>query len=212
MSFSPDQGAYALCVLIRSQWEATCTRAYKALGFTPQREETGLGTHSCPLWLLSPRCTWGSQCAGDQQGLTPEPPSEASSEGRPAVRLRAIASKRFLITEQWAQQTKINLEMHRAFFVINYQNSSSQFLHFLHTLTRKPLASKPLSSARSPVCFEKGGEDQSAASRTTETGDLHWGKKEALNLEIAQQVHFSRDARSRTDNRLEPSEKSVWSS
>lgn len=118
------------------------------------------------LHLRQPVC-W------DQQGLTPEPLSEASSEGRPAVRLRAIASKRFLITEQWAQQTKINLEMHTTFFVINYQNSGSQFLHFLHTLTRKSLASKPLSSTCSPVCFEKGGEDQSAAFRTTETGDLH---------------------------------------
>ena len=37
-----------------------------------------------------------------------------------------IASKHFVITEQWAEQTKIDFEMKRTFLVINYQTSGSQ--------------------------------------------------------------------------------------
>ena len=37
-----------------------------------------------------------------------------------------IASKHFVITEQWAEQTEINFEMKRTFLVINYQTSGSQ--------------------------------------------------------------------------------------
>lgn len=60
----------------------------------------------------------------NQETLT----SESLKEGRLAVLFCLIASKRFLITEQWTSQTKITLEMKRTFLVINYQTSDSQTL------------------------------------------------------------------------------------
>lgn len=54
--------------------------------------------------------------------------NEASSEGRLLIHFCVIASKQFIITEQWALQTEINFKMKRTFLVISYQNSSSQLV------------------------------------------------------------------------------------
>lgn len=49
---------------------------------------------------------------------------------------------------------------------------------------------RTLSSICSPGCFEREGDEQSAALGTAQTGYPHQGEKQVLNLEIAHQVPF----------------------